>query len=108
MENKLRELTEKIYSEGIEKAKSDAVEILNNAQKEADGIIRKAQMEASEIISKANENAKEIKRNTESEIKLASKQAISKLKQEITEMVLVNSIEKPVRDVLKEKEFVGQ
>lgn len=107
MENKLRELTEKIYSEGIEKAKSDALVIISDAQSEANGIIKKAREEASEIIAKAQENAKEIKRNTESEIKMASKQAISKLRQQIIDLVAAGAIEKPVKDVMKDKEFVG-
>ncbi|HLN54038.1 MAG TPA: hypothetical protein VK212_10050 [Lentimicrobium sp.] len=107
MENKLRELTEKIYSEGIEKAKSDAVVIINDAQKEADIIINKARQEAAEILSKAQDNAKEIKRNTEAEIKMASKQSLSKLKQQISELVATRVIDNPVKETLKDKEFIG-
>ncbi len=107
MENKLRELTEKIYNEGIEKAKADAVTIIEDAQNQAEIILKNAQTEASEIISKAQANSKEIKRNAESEIKLASKQSISKLKQQITDLLMANTVGQPVKDTLKDKEFIG-
>jgi V/A-type H+-transporting ATPase subunit E len=107
MENKLQELTQKIYSEGIEKAKIDAVQIIEEAQQKADEITRNAQNEALDIIEKAKANANEIKRNGESEIRIASKQAISRLKQQIMEMVSMKAIEQPVRDALKDKQFVG-
>ncbi len=107
MENKLRDLTEKIYSEGIEKAKTDAIVIIENAQKEADAVLKNAQNEAADIIAKAQANAKEIKRNAESEIKLASKQSISKLRQQIADIVIDKAIEQPVKETLKDKDFVG-
>lgn len=107
MENKLLELTKKIYSEGIEKAKTDADLIVQDAQKSAEDIIRTAQTEASEIIKKAEFASTEIKRNTESEIKMASKQAINRLKQQVVEQITASSIEMPVKEVMKDKEFVG-
>ncbi|MGE5384008.1 MAG: V-type ATP synthase subunit E [Omnitrophica WOR_2 bacterium] len=107
MENKLQELTQKIYSEGIEKAKSDAVVIIQQANKNADDIIKSARQEASDIIKKANENAKEIKRNADSEIKMASRQAISQLKQQIVNIITAKAIERPVKDAIKDKQFVG-
>ncbi|MFA6949075.1 MAG: hypothetical protein WCQ70_00125 [Lentimicrobiaceae bacterium] len=107
MENKLQELTQKIYSEGIEKANQDAIRIIEGAQKKADEITKAAKNEASEIISKAQANANEIKRNGESEIRIASKQAISKLKQQIINMISVKAIDKPVKDAFDDKAFVG-
>lgn len=107
METKLQELTQKIYSEGIEKAKSDAAVMIQEAQQTADEIIRKANMEAATIMANAKEQANELKRNSESEIKLASRQAISKLKQQIVDMILVKAVENPVKDALKDKEFIG-
>lgn len=107
MENKLQELTQKIYSEGIEKAKIDAEQIVEKAQKQADEITRNANKEALDIIEKARASANEIKRNGESEIRIASKQAISKLRQQIIEIVSTKAIEQPVRETFKDKQFVG-
>lgn len=107
MENKLQELTQKIYSEGIEKANEDAIRIIEDAQKKASEITRAAQNEASDIINNAQANANEIKRNGESEIRIASKQAISKLKQQIINMITAKAIEKPVKEAFNDKAFVG-
>lgn len=107
MENKLQELTQKIYSEGIEKAKADALKILQEAQLKSEEIINKAQLEAAEILKKANEASSETKRNAESELRMASKQAISKLKQQIVDLISARAIEIPVKDIMKDKAFVG-
>lgn len=107
METKLQELTQKIYSEGIEKAKSDAVVIVDDAQKKATDIIRQAEKDAAEIIRKAHEAASEIKRNTESEMRIASKQALSKLKQQIIDLVTARAIVVPVKETLNDRQFVA-
>lgn len=107
MESKLQELTQKIYSEGIEKAKLDAVSIVQDAQKTAEEIIKKAQQDAAELVKKAHDSANEVKRNAESEIRMASKQAANKLRQQIVEMVTIKAIDAPVKDTLKDKKFVG-
>ncbi|HLO91628.1 MAG: V-type ATP synthase subunit E [Chloroflexota bacterium] len=107
MENKLQELTQKIYSEGIEKAKLDATVIVQEARMSADEIIKKARIEAAEILKKANENSAEVRRNAESEIKMASKQAVSKLKQQIIDLISARAVETPIKDVMKDKAFVG-
>ena len=44
MENKLQELTEKLYTVGVEKAKNEAEIIIADAQKEADRIIKNAKI----------------------------------------------------------------
>jgi len=107
MENKLRELTEKIYSEGIEKAKSDAVTILQEAQLNAEEIIKNARLEAADILRKANDQAAESRRNADSEIRMASRQALSKLKQEIVDLLNARVVDVPVKEAMNDKGFVG-
>lgn len=107
MDNKLLELTQKVYSEGIEKAKADAVAIIQEANNKAEEIIKEAQQQSAEIQRKAMANANDLSRNAESELKMASRQAIAKLKQQITEMISARAIEKPVKDIMKDKEFIG-
>lgn len=87
MQNKLQELTEKIYQEGLEKGNEEAKTIVENAKQEAASIVEAAKKDAEQIIADANKKAEESKKNTESEIKLSSKQAITALKQQITDIV---------------------
>jgi V/A-type H+-transporting ATPase subunit E len=87
MQSKLQELTDKIYQEGLDKGNEEAKAIIESAKKEAAEIIESAKKQASGIIDDAQKNAAETLKNTESEIKLSSKQAINSLKQEITDTI---------------------
>jgi len=106
MSNKLQELTDKIYQEGVARGNEEAENIIENAKKEANDILSKARKEAETIKSDAEKKAKETAETTESEIKLSAKQAISALKQEITNVISETTIRNEVSDALKDKEFV--
>jgi V/A-type H+/Na+-transporting ATPase subunit E len=107
MENKLQELTRKIYDEGIEKAQQEAVIILGDARKKADEVTLNARREAEEIVRKANSDAEEMKRNAQSEIRMSSKQAVSAIRQQIATLVTTKVVESPVKDTLSDKAFIG-
>ncbi|MDY0343599.1 MAG: V-type ATP synthase subunit E family protein [Lentimicrobium sp.] len=107
MENKLQELTRKIYSEGVEKATEEANLILDKAQKEADELKKKARKEAEEIINEATKKAEEMKRNAQSEMRMSSKQAISALRQQIASLVTAKVVHAPVKEAVNDKTFMG-
>ncbi|MBN2484454.1 MAG: hypothetical protein JXB34_00635 [Bacteroidales bacterium] len=87
MQSKLQELTEKIYQEGLEKGNAEAKAIVDKAKNESVSIINEAKTEAEKIIADARKKAAEIQKNTKSEIKLSSKQALNALKQQITDSI---------------------
>jgi V/A-type H+-transporting ATPase subunit E len=111
MEQKIQELTEKIYQEGVEKGKSQARKIIADAQEKASGIIADAKSEAEKIIAGANQQAAELKRNTEAEIKLSGTQALSAIKQQILDLVTAKTVNDSMAASLSEpsviKEFVA-
>ena len=49
MENKLQELTNKLYEEGLAKGRSDAERLVADAQAKADAIVREAEEKLSLI-----------------------------------------------------------
>lgn len=106
MTNKILELTEKIFDEGIVKAKVEANHIITNAKEEAAAIINTAKKQESEILEKAKIQATEFKKNTETELQLAARQFLSKLKQQITNLVTVTQVEPSVKEAFKDIEFV--
>ncbi len=106
MTSKVLELTEKIYKEGVVKAINEAERIISDAEIKASEIVNKANNKEKEIIENAEKKALEIKRNSEAEMQLAAKQAISKLKQQITELVISKQVEAPVKNAFKDTEFV--
>jgi V/A-type H+-transporting ATPase subunit E len=107
MENKLQELTRKIYDEGIEKARQEAAVIMEDARKQAEDLTLKARKEADEIQKLARLNADEIQRNAQSEVRIASKQAVSALKQKIASMITAKVVDAPVKEVVGDKAFIG-
>lgn len=106
MEKKLQELTEKIYSEGVTKAKEEADRLIAEAKKESEGIVAKAKSDAEKITSEAKKKADEIIRNGQSEMKLASNQAISEVKQKISEIITAKAVKDSVSAAVSEKDFM--
>jgi V/A-type H+/Na+-transporting ATPase subunit E len=108
MENKLQELTQKLYSEGVEKAREEANKILVEAQTEALKVKQNAEKEANLIISKAEQKAAEIKKTTDAEVNLAAKQTVRTVKQQITEIIIANIVDQPVKKSFDDQKFVKE
>ena len=106
MENKLQELTQKLYTVGVEKAKNEAEIIIADAQKKADLIIKDAKNEAEIIIDNAKKESAELKKKTESELKLSSKQVIATVKSQITNLVVQDLISKDLEKNLADNNFM--
>jgi len=108
MDNKLQEITEKIYLEGVSKGNEQAQKIISGAKTEAEKIIIKAEEDAGEIIARAEKKAEEIKKNTASELKLSFRQAMSLLRQDIEKTITLKLVDKPVSDVFSDKQFIAE
>lgn len=106
MTNKVQELTEKIYNEGVNKAKADAEKIIIEAKNEAGSIIQAAQKEREAILATAKKEVTEIKTNANAEMQLAARQFMSHVKQQITNAIAVEQVEKPVKDAFNDTEFL--
>jgi len=106
MTNKILELTEKIYNEGVVKAKFYGDQIIADAKEEAGRIIQLAKEQEAEILEEARLKAAELKKNTNSEIQLAARQFMSKLKQQIANVISVAQVEPPVKEAFSDVEFV--
>lgn len=91
MSNKLQELTDRLYNEGLSKGKEEGELLLANAKKEAEDIVAKAKSEAELIVSQARKKAAELESKAESDIRMASAQSLQATKKDI-ESLLVNAI----------------
>lgn len=77
MDSKIKELTDKIYHEGVEKGNQEAAQILAKAKQQSDEMIATAQAEAQRIVSDAQRQAADLTKNTQSELKLYAEQVVS-------------------------------
>lgn len=106
MNDKLQELTRKIYEEGLEKGKKEAEEILQNAKKEAEALIKNAHAEAAGIKDNATKEAEELRKNVKSELAMSAKQAITAIKQQITDLVVDEAVNAALQKSFGDKDFV--
>ena len=108
MENKIQELTDKIYREGVEKGNEEAQRLVSNAREEAAKILEEARKEADAIVAAARKTATETAENTQSEIKLFAGQAINALKTEITSLLTNQVVSKAVKDFVADKDYLNK
>ena len=105
---KIQELTEKIYCEGVEKGQAEADRIIGEAKQSAEQIIAEAREQAKAIEAQAQKKAGELDANTKSELKLYTSQALNALKSEIAN-VLTDKISKDAAaNLAADKNFLGQ
>ena len=108
MQDKLQELTDKLYQEGLSKGKQDGEALLKKAQGEADRIVADAKAEAERIIAQANKEAEELKTKVNADVKMAATQSIAVTKQEIEKMVVTNAAAQGVKANMGNADFVKE
>ena len=108
MENKIQELTDKIYREGVEKGNEEAQRLISSARDEAAKIVEEARKEAESVLAAARKTAKETAENTQSEIKLFAGQAVNALKTEITTLLTNEVVSKAVKGFVADKEYLNK
>lgn len=108
MENKIQELTDKIYREGVEKGNEEAQRLIEDAQKKAQNLIADAQKEAEGIIANARKSANELTENTKSELKLFAGQALNALKTEITNLLTNETVSEAVKGFIADKDYFNK
>jgi len=108
MQNKLQELTDKLYNEGLSKGRQEGEELLAKAKTQADEMIAKAQAEADRIIAAAQKQADEIKTKTASDIRMASNQSLAATKKDIETLVVGKMTDEAVKKALTSADFVKE
>ena len=107
MQDKLQELTDRLYNEGLSKGKQEGEELLQKAHAEADNIVAQAKAEAERIIAKANKEAEELKTKITADVKMAATQSIAATKQEIEKMVVSKAATEGVKANMTNVDFVA-
>ena len=107
MTKKLQDLTEKIYNEGVQKAKEEADKILKEAREKASTIEKEARNKAEQKVSEAEKKAADTKKHVEAEMKMALEQSVAALKQEITNLVTMQAIEPTTKELFSDKKYLG-
>ena len=104
--DKLQELTQKLYDEGLAKGKQDGEALLAKAATEAEGIVKKAQEEAEAILAKARKEAEDFKVKVEGDVKMAAQQSVQATRTDIENLVVANVVDATVDKALANEEYI--
>lgn len=107
MENKIQELTDKIYREGVEKGNEEAQKLIVDAQEKAKEIVEDAHKEAEAILVASRKSAEELADNTKSELKLFAGQAVNALKSEVATLLSDKIVAADIKDFAGNKDFLN-
>ncbi|MBR2352606.1 MAG: hypothetical protein IKA70_06715 [Alistipes sp.] len=106
MDNKLKELTDSLYGEGLAKGRADADRLITEAKAEAEKILSEAKAEAEKIIKQAEVKAADTQKNSMTEIQMAGRQAIAKIKSELAEAIIAKSTAEATKSATLDVEFI--
>lgn len=105
---KIQELTEKIFREGVEKGQEEAERIIAEARIQAEKILTEAREQATGIENIAKKKAAELDTNTKNELKLYTGQALNALKSEVANVLTNKVISDEVEKLAVDKDFLGK
>ena len=104
--DKLQELTQKLYDEGLAKGKQDGEALLQKAQAEAEGIVKQAKEEAEALLAKARKDAEDFKVKVEGDVKMAAAQAVQATRTDIENLVIAKVADCTVEKALANEDYL--
>lgn len=108
MDNKLQELMDKLYKEGLSKGKEEGEAIIAKAEDKASQIIEAAQKKAKEIIKQAESDARDFRVKVEGDVKTAATQSVQATKTEIENLMVKGMVGGKAASALSSVDFVKE
>lgn len=106
MDNKLQELTDKLFNEGLSKGKAEGEAILAQSKEKAASIIEEANKEAAAIIAKARKEAEELSTKVGNDLRMASSQSMQATKKDIENLVIGKIADSGVKEAMSSADFL--
>jgi len=104
--DKLQELTQRLYEEGLAKGKQEGAALLQKATEEAESIVNQAKEEAEAILAKARREAEDFKVKVEGDVKMAASQALQATRADIENLVIAKVADTTVANALSNEEYL--
>ena len=104
--DKLQELTQKLYEEGLAKGKQEGETLLQKAAAEADNIVKQAKEEAEAILAKARKDAEDYKVKVEGDVKMAAQQSVQATRTDIENLVVSKVVDGTVDKALANEDYL--
>lgn len=106
MSDKLDQITEQLYSKGIEKAKEDSEKLLADAENKAKKIIEDAEKTSSKIIADAKNKSELYEKDVLEQLQIAANQMKESVKNAISDSVISYGFGEIVKESINSKQFI--
>lgn len=108
MQNKLQELTDKLYNEGLSKGRKEGEALLAKAKSQAADIVAEAEKKAAEIMTKAEKEAEAYKVKVAGDLKMAASQSVQATRKDIEDLVVFKMTGAATEKALSDEAFVKE
>lgn len=108
MQNKLQELTDKLYNEGLSKGREEGETLLAKAKSQAADIVAEAEKKAAEIMTKAEKEAEAYKVKVAGDLKMAASQSVQATRKDIEDLVVFKMTGAATEKALSDEAFVKE
>jgi len=108
MQNKLQELTDKLYNEGLSKGREEGEALLAKAKSQAADIVAEAEKKAAEIMTKAEKEAEAYKVKVAGDLKMAASQSVQATRKDIEDLVVFKMTGAVTEKALSDEAFVKE
>lgn len=106
MADKLQELTEKLYKEGLSKGREEGEQILEKAKADAKTLADESREAAERTMKKAARDAEELREKAASDIRTASGQSLAALRKDIENVLIGNIIDEKISAASSDPDFI--
>lgn len=108
MQDKLQELTDKLYNEGLSKGREEGEALLAKAKSQAADIVAEAEKKAAEIMTKAEKEAEAYKVKVAGDLKMAASQSVQATRKDIEDLVVFKMTGSATEKALSDEAFVKE
>ena len=106
--NKLQELTDKLYNDGLSKGREEGERLLEEARKQAEDIVAQARKQADDIVAEARRQADDYSQKVTSDLKMAASQSLQATKKDIENLIIGSFAGEEVKKSLSSADFVKE
>lgn len=106
--DKLQELTDKLFNEGLSKGKAEGEALLAKARKEAEEIVAHANKEAEAIVAKARREAEDLATKVNGDLRMAGAQTLQATRKDIEDLIITKVTDTQVKEALSAPAFIKE
>ena len=106
MADKLQELTDKLYKEGLSKGREEGEQILEQAKAEAKKLSDESREAAEHTMKKAAKDAEQLREKAAADIRTASQQSLTALRKDIENILIGNIIDEKISAAASDPGFI--